>query len=165
MIREFKDPQNYPRVISLLSILSLLFGVVTCLLGELFLPLSAAFLGHVISALVGLPFVLQETDFGTTCVVSMLVLGVFQVGLAFIFLGEGLKTTPAVTASLVSGLEPVLNPLLAQFLEVTAVTYAGTAQMAIFMSLVPLMAVLLSVVINRELPNRSFIRTGCDGCT
>ena len=46
----------------------------------------------------------------------------------------------------------VLNPLLAQFLEVTAVTYAGTAQMAIFMSLVPLMAVLLSVVINRELP-------------
>lgn len=74
--------------------------------------LSAAFFGHVISAVVGLPFVLQETDFSTTCVVSMLVLGVFQVGLAFIFLGEGLKTTPAVTASLVSGLEPVLNPLL-----------------------------------------------------
>ena len=74
--------------------------------------LSAAFFGHVISAVVGLPFVLRETEFGTTCVVSMLVLGVFQVGLAFIFLGEGLKTTPAVTASLVSGLEPVLNPLL-----------------------------------------------------
>ncbi len=74
--------------------------------------LSAAFFGHVISAVVGLPFVLQETQFGTTCVVSLLVLGVFQVGFAFIFLGEGLKTTPAVTASLVSGLEPVLNPIL-----------------------------------------------------
>ncbi len=74
--------------------------------------LSAAFFGHVISAVIGLPFVMQETDFGTTCMVSMLVLGVFQVGAAFIFLGEGLKTTPAVTASLVSGLEPVLNPIL-----------------------------------------------------
>lgn len=74
--------------------------------------LSAAFFGHVISAVVGLPFVLQQTQFGTTCMVSLLVLGVFQVGFAFIFLGEGLKTTPAVTASLVSGLEPVLNPIL-----------------------------------------------------
>lgn len=81
--------------------------------------LSAAFLGHVISAAVGLPFVLRETDFGTTCMVSMLVLGVFQVGVAFICLGEGLKTTPAVTASLVSGLEPVLNPIL------VAVFYPG----------------------------------------
>lgn len=74
--------------------------------------LSAAFFGHVISAVVGLPFLVQETQFGTTCVISLLVLGVFQVGFAFIFLGEGLKTTPAVTASLVSGLEPVLNPIL-----------------------------------------------------
>ena len=31
---------------------------------------------------------------------------------AYIFLTIGLKTTPAVTASLVSGLEPVLNPIL-----------------------------------------------------
>lgn len=74
--------------------------------------LSAAFFGHVISAAAGLPFVFRETEFSTTCIVSMLVLGVFQVGFAYICLGEGLKTTPAVTASLVSGLEPVLNPIL-----------------------------------------------------
>ena len=42
----------------------------------------------------------------------LLVLGVFQTGFAFICLGEGLKVTPSVTASLVSGLEPVLNPVL-----------------------------------------------------
>ena len=42
----------------------------------------------------------------------MIVLGVFQVGVAYILLTEGLKTTPAVTASLVSGIEPVLNPVL-----------------------------------------------------
>ncbi len=81
--------------------------------------LSSAFFGHVFSAAVGLPFVLQETDFGPVPMISMLVLGVFQVGLAYIFLGEGLKTTPPVTASLISGLEPVLNPIL------VAVFYPG----------------------------------------
>lgn len=75
-------------------------------------PLSSTFFGHVISAIIGLPFLFRETDFGITPMVSLLVLGVFQVGLAFIFLGEGLKVTPSVTASLVSGLEPVLNPVL-----------------------------------------------------
>lgn len=74
--------------------------------------LSSAFVGHIISAVLGLPFLLRETDFGATALISLLVLGVFQVGAAFIFLGEGLKTTPPVTASLVSGIEPVLNPIL-----------------------------------------------------
>lgn len=32
--------------------------------------------------------------------------------LAYIFMCIGLKTTPPVTASLISGIEPVLNPLL-----------------------------------------------------
>ena len=43
---------------------------------------------------------------------SLLVLGVFQVAVAYILLTIGLKTTPPVTASLVSGIEPVLNPIL-----------------------------------------------------
>ena len=36
----------------------------------------------------------------------------FQVAVAYILLTIGLKTTPPVTASLVSGIEPVLNPIL-----------------------------------------------------
>lgn len=87
--------------------------------------LSSAFFGHVFSAAVGLPFLLRETDFSTVPMVSMLVLGVFQVGFAYIFLGEGLKTTPPVTASLVSGLEPVLNPVL------VAVFYPGVDRLGL----------------------------------
>lgn len=41
-----------------------------------------------------------------------MILGAFQVGLAYILMCIGLRTTPAVTASLISGIEPVLNPLL-----------------------------------------------------
>ncbi len=44
-------------------------------------------------------------------IAAALILGVFQVGLAYIFFSLGLRRTPAVTASLISGLEPVLNPL------------------------------------------------------
>ena len=45
-------------------------------------------------------------------ILSLVVLGVFQVALAYILLAIGLKTTPPVMASLVSGIEPVLNPIL-----------------------------------------------------
>ena len=74
--------------------------------------ISSVFWGDVLSAVTGLPFLLQETEFSATGVGSLIVLGVFQVGVAYILLTEGLKTTPAVTASLVSGIEPVLNPVL-----------------------------------------------------
>lgn len=74
--------------------------------------ISAVFWGDVFSAVVGLPFVLQETDFSCEPMIWLLILGVFQVGFAYIFLTIGLQTTPPVTASLVSGIEPVLNPIL-----------------------------------------------------
>ena len=74
--------------------------------------ISSVFWGDVLSALVGLPFLARETEFPPSALISLLVLGVFQVALAYILLTIGLKTTPPVTASLVSGIEPVLNPIL-----------------------------------------------------
>lgn len=74
--------------------------------------ISSVFWGDVLSAAVGLPFLARETDFSLVPMVSLLILGVFQVAVAYIFLSIGLKTTPAVTASLVSGIEPILNPIL-----------------------------------------------------
>jgi len=74
--------------------------------------ISSVFWGDVLSALAGLPFLVRETDFSAVPMLSLTVLGVFQVAVAYILLTEGLKTTPPVTASLVSGVEPVLNPIL-----------------------------------------------------
>ena len=74
--------------------------------------ISSVFWGDVLSALTGLPFLVKETDFSPTAITSLLVLGVFQVAVAYILLTIGLQTTPPVTASLVSGIEPVLNPIL-----------------------------------------------------
>lgn len=75
-------------------------------------PISSVFWGDVLSVLIGLPFLLQETAFTPLAVGSVVILGAFQVALAYIFMCIGLKTTPPVTASLISGIEPVLNPLL-----------------------------------------------------
>ena len=74
--------------------------------------ISSVFWGDVLSAATGLPFLLQEEPLSPTALGSLLVLGVFQVALAYILMMNGLKTTPPVTASLVSGIEPVLNPIL-----------------------------------------------------
>lgn len=75
-------------------------------------PISSVFWGDVCSAVVGLPYLVKETEFTPTAITSLVILGAFQVGLAYILMCEGLKTTPAVTASLISGIEPVLNPTL-----------------------------------------------------
>lgn len=74
--------------------------------------ISSVFWGDVLSAIVGLPFLAKESDFTLVPVISILILGVFQVAVAYILLTIGLKTTPPVTASLVSGIEPILNPIL-----------------------------------------------------
>lgn len=75
-------------------------------------PISSVFWGDVCSAVVGLPYLVRETNFTASALTSLVILGAFQVGLAYILMCEGLKTTPAVTASLISGIEPVLNPTL-----------------------------------------------------
>ena len=73
------------------------------------------FWGDILSAVIGLPFLLRETIFTPTALTSVFILGVFQVGLAYVLMCTGLKTTPAVRAALISGIEPVLNPLLVAF--------------------------------------------------
>ena len=98
----------------LLALLSGLTYAGVFLLGDLpdSDPISSVFWGDVASVIIGLPFLLRETDFSPMPMTSLVVLGAFQVGLAYILLTAGLRTTPAVTASLVSGIEPVLNPIL-----------------------------------------------------
>lgn len=75
-------------------------------------PISSVFWGDLISVIIGLPFLLQETVFSPTAILSVTFMGAFQVAVAYILMCIGLRTTPAVTASLISGIEPILNPIL-----------------------------------------------------
>ncbi len=75
-------------------------------------PLSSFFWGQLISAIAFSPFALTETDYGFVAVGGIAFLGIFQYGLAYIFMSIGLKSTNPVTASLVASIEPILNPVL-----------------------------------------------------
>lgn len=73
-------------------------------------PISSIIIGQFISVLIGVPSILQQTDFSYRTLALIAVLGIFQLGLAYILFAKGLEHTPPVTASLVSGIEPILNP-------------------------------------------------------
>lgn len=77
--------------------------------------ISSVILGHGLSALTGVGFVVRETDFSGQTVMGILLLGVFQMAIAYIFMSKGLEQVSAVTASLTTAIEPILNPLLVAF--------------------------------------------------
>jgi drug/metabolite transporter (DMT)-like permease len=74
--------------------------------------LSSMFYGQFFGGLLLLPFGLQETNLSLLPVTSVVLMGLFQVGLAYILFNLGTEKTPPVTASLIAGVEPILNPIL-----------------------------------------------------
>jgi len=94
--------------------------------------LSAVFTGCVIGAIIGFPaFVTELTTpehVSVTVLGMVLLLGVVQFGTSYICMAEGLEHTPPFAASLISTVEPILNPLLAAaFLKETigSITLVG----------------------------------------
>ena len=74
--------------------------------------ISSCFIGQLTAGVIFTPFCFLETDFSFPVIASVIGLGVIQVGLAYILFTIGIRHTPPVTASLLTGLEPILNPLL-----------------------------------------------------
>ena len=74
--------------------------------------LSSMFLGQLTFGLLCSPAIRTETDFRLPVIAAVLVLGIVQVGCAFIFLSIGTSHADPVTASIINALEPVLNPIL-----------------------------------------------------
>lgn len=76
---------------------------------------SSLLVSHFLSIVISVPFIFRETDFGTSTLILVLVLGVVQYGLSYVFLSIGLDRVSPVSASLTSTIEPVLNPLIVAF--------------------------------------------------
>lgn len=77
-------------------------------------PFSSIVISALLSCLVGLPELLKVdlTNTPKETFLAVFGLGLLQQSLAQIFLSMGIKDTPSITASLLSGLEPILNPIL-----------------------------------------------------
>lgn len=73
---------------------------------------SSILLSFGLSFVVGIPFLMRETDFSGGNIASIFALGIFQIGCAYICLNRGLNQVPPIAASLISMIEPILNPIL-----------------------------------------------------
>jgi drug/metabolite transporter (DMT)-like permease len=73
-------------------------------------PEDSVLIASLAFAIFGFPSVLRES-WTVTNWLTIAYLGVFQIGLAFIFFTQGIKHIPALEANLIGTLEPILNPL------------------------------------------------------
>lgn len=87
---------------------------------------SSALISFGLSIVVAIPFLVKETNYGVMNWVTIILLGVVQFGMAYVCLSEGLDVVPPVAASLISMVEPILNPILVAFFYGE---YIGTSEM------------------------------------
>ena len=75
-------------------------------------PISSCFLGQLAAGVILTPLCFGETDFSARTMAAVFAMGIVQVGGAYVLLSIGIRNVSPVTACLISGLEPILNPLL-----------------------------------------------------
>ena len=98
------------------NILAVLSGVTSALMVVSFraqkdgAPAESILIASLVMAIFGFPFILKETWTVTNWLI-IAYLGVFQIGLAFVFFTKAIKHIPALEANLVGTLEPILNPV------------------------------------------------------
>jgi len=76
-------------------------------------PEHSIMLGFLINTVLWTPFAFFDSSITADIVpwAFILLMGVVQVGLAYVFFNIGIKTTPALLGCLIVALEPVLNPV------------------------------------------------------
>jgi drug/metabolite transporter (DMT)-like permease len=72
---------------------------------------SSIFYGNVLVALVCIPYITNLPSLSIDVTGSLIFLGVFQIGAAYAIFAYGIKRVLAVEASILSMIEPVLNPV------------------------------------------------------
>jgi drug/metabolite transporter (DMT)-like permease len=73
-------------------------------------PANTILLGNIIGAVIGLPFLFQES-YSLPNLSIIAYLGIFQIGLSFVLYSIAIKQVQALEATLILTLEPILNPL------------------------------------------------------
>ena len=111
-------------------------------------PFTAVLLSYALTALIGLPW-LVRTDVTSTPGAELLcvfALGLIQQGVAQMSFAVGIKRTPPIAASLISGIEPILNPVL------VAVFYGEKLTL---LSLIGAAIVLISVLVYNVITSKT----------
>ncbi len=73
-------------------------------------PVENTLLGHIVTVIVCLPFIFKA-NLNLQNAIFILILGVFQLGIAYIFYALSMKHLTALESILIMFLEPILNPI------------------------------------------------------
>ena len=96
--------------------------------------LSSSLCGQLLAAVVGVPFIFTETDFSASVVTAVVAMGIIEIGLAYLLLSIGILRTTPLAASLISAIEPILNPILVAIFfheMLSAAAFIGTGLVVI----------------------------------
>lgn len=74
-------------------------------------PEQAMLLAYLINIVICTPFIALNVTFEAVPWVAITLMGIFQLGLAYVLFSIGIKTTSSVTASLIAAVEPLLSPV------------------------------------------------------
>ena len=74
-------------------------------------PLESLILGNILTAIIGLPFIIDTGIPSQQSMIALFVLGIFQIGIPYILYSKAVKYVSALDAVLIPILEPILNPL------------------------------------------------------
>jgi drug/metabolite transporter (DMT)-like permease len=74
-------------------------------------PLGTIVLGNIFTIILCLPFMVQDIPTSSETWVGLLLLGLFQLGLAYMFLSIAIKKVTALQGIMIPLIEPVLNPI------------------------------------------------------
>jgi drug/metabolite transporter (DMT)-like permease len=74
-------------------------------------PIESIILGNFLGFLIGLPAIWSAPALSGTSLSALLVLGVFQLGLAYLLYARAIKHVTALEAVLIPVIEPILNPI------------------------------------------------------
>ena len=73
-------------------------------------PIESVILGNILTAIVGFPFMFKSTP-GMSGWLSLLLMGVVQLGIPYVLYSMAIKQVTAIEAILIPVIEPILNPV------------------------------------------------------
>jgi drug/metabolite transporter (DMT)-like permease len=91
---------------------------------------SSILISQLASFIIFIPSYFRETDPAPRNFILVIILGVVQMGLGYVFLAKGLEKVSPVSASLTSTVEPILNPIWAAMFYgemISAIAIVGAA--------------------------------------
>ena len=79
-------------------------------------PSDSILLGNILTLIIGLPILISETSFNLHSIILILILGIVQLGIPYIFYTTAIKHVTALDAIIFPIIEPILNPILVFFI-------------------------------------------------